>query len=122
MKIRKKDGTFKEIIYSESQLYNYGINRLSEREFGRKELSIKMKRLQPDIAIVENVLSRLEAKNYLSDERRAKSLIRQFIEREGLGKVKQRLALKGLSQDVIADAINEVKSLDIEENAEEKNA
>lgn len=117
MKIRKKDGTFKEIIYNESQLYKYGINRLSEREFGYKELQTKMKRLQPDVAMVDAVLDKLKGQGYLSDERRARSLINQFIKKEGMGKIKQRLALKGIGSDLISEMLKAKKD-EMEEEGE----
>jgi regulatory protein len=108
MKIRKKDGTWKEVIYSEDQLYKYGLNRLSEREFGQKELFKKMLRLQPDSEIVQKVIERLVEKDYLSDERRAKSLIRMF-ERDGIKKIERKLKEKGIVQDVIEIEMLEVK-------------
>jgi regulatory protein len=108
MKIRKKDGTWKEIIYSEEQLYKYGLNRLSEREFGQQELSKKMLRLQPDSEVVMGVIEKLVEKGYLSDERRAKSLIRMF-ERDGIQKIERKLKEKGILQDVIEIEMLEVK-------------
>lgn len=109
MKVRKKDGTWKEIIYSSEQLYKYGINRLSEREFGSKELFKKMQRLQPESEIITAVIEKLKAQGYLSDERRANSMFRQFDKNEGIGKIKQRMALKGLDKDLIRSVIESHK-------------
>ena len=107
MLIRTKSGALKEIIYTEQQLYNYGINRISEREWARGELKLKMSRLQPDSAIVDRVLDKLESLGYLSDERRAKSMFNQFGSRESINKTKQRIAMKGVNKDTIQAVISE---------------
>lgn len=107
MLIRTKKGTLKEVIYSEQQLYNYGINRVSEREWARKELQTKMQRLQPDLVIVNRVLDKLETQGYLSDARRAKSIFNQFSSRESIHKTKQRIAMKGVHKDTIQAIIDE---------------
>ena len=105
MIIRLKNGTTKEIIYNEKQLYNYGLNRLNTREFSRQELLTKMKNLQPDLDIVNKVLDLLESKDYLSDIRRAKSIFSQYQHKESINKIKQRLFLKGVKKDVVEDLI-----------------
>lgn len=101
MKIRKKDGSWKEIIYNEKQLLQYALNRLGEREFSRAELLTKMKRLQPDESMILPILDKMESMNYLSDERRAKNILSQYQHREGLSKLKQRLSAKGIKKDTI---------------------
>lgn len=107
MLIRTKKGVLKEIIYNEQQLYNYGINRISEREWARKELQTKMRRLHPDLEIVNRVLDKLESQGYLSDARRAKSILNQFNSRESINKTKQRIAMKGVSKEVVQEVIDE---------------
>lgn len=120
MRIRKKDGTYKEIVYNEAQLYRYGINCLSEREWGRAELQKKMLRLQPETEIIHRVLDKLESQNYLSDERRVRMVITQFERREGARKIKQRLAEKGLPRELV-DSVLEEKVRDAEERGESEN-
>jgi regulatory protein len=109
MKVRKKDGTWKEIIYAEPQLYKYGLNRISEREFSRHELTEKMKRLQPDEDMIQRVLDKLETMGYVSDERRADALIRMSERGEGWQKTVSRLKDKGISAELIAQKKAEVK-------------
>jgi regulatory protein len=115
MKIRKNDGTYKEIIYNEKQLLKYGLNRLSEREFSRQELFKKMKNLQPEEAMVNGILDKLTEMGYLSDERRAKMLYAQYAQREGTYKIKMRLKDKGIPQELIDSLLSEKQ-----ENAEEE--
>jgi regulatory protein len=114
MKIRKKDGTFKEIIYDATKLYRYGLNRLSEREFSRKELQERMTRLQPDQTIIEEVLQKLENAGYLSDERRAAAIIRQFQTRESHRKIKQRLQQKGIQSAMAQDMTSSMGTVEDE--------
>jgi SOS response regulatory protein OraA/RecX len=120
MRVRKKDGTLKEIVYTEAQLYRYGINRLSEREWGRAELQKKMVRLQPDVEMIGRVLDKLESQSYLSDERRVRMMVTQFERREGARKIRQRLSEKGLPRDVV-EAVLEEKQQQAEESGETEN-
>lgn len=112
MLVKNKKGEIKEIIYDEKQLYNYGINRFSERDYGRQELLVKMKRLQPDLDIVNKVLDKLEEQNYISDEKRAKSLFNQFSHKESINKTIQRIKKIGITKDTIDNVIYEKTSAD----------
>ena len=109
MKARWKPTT-KTIVYDEKKLYNYGINRLSVREYGRQELFEKMSRFQEDPAMVNTVLDKLENQGYLSDERRTMSILNQYSGRESLYKIKNRMQQKGLDKDLITEVIEEKQS------------
>lgn len=97
--------TTKEIIYDEKKLYNYGINRLSVRDYGRNELARKMARFQQDVDMINKALDKLEEQGYLSDERRTISLLNQFSGRESINKTKNRIYQKGLSRDLVEEVI-----------------
>jgi SOS response regulatory protein OraA/RecX len=112
MLIRTKKGVLKEIIYDQKQLYNYGINRLSSRDYSRHELLTKMKRLQPDLSMVNTALDKLEEQGYLSDKNRVRSLLNQFDSRESINKTKNRILQKGVNKYLIEDMIEEKQSLD----------
>lgn len=116
MLVRNKKGELKEIIYDEKQLYNYGINRLSSRDYGRQELVIKMKRLQPDLNMINTVLDKLERQGYLSDLNRARSLFNQFEGRESINKTKNRIIQKGISKDIIEQVIESKEELKLEQD------
>lgn len=115
----------KPIVYNEKQLYNYGINRLSVREYSRIELEKKMLNYgTPEL--VKNALDRLVAQNYLSDIRRAKSIYNQYHEKESVSKVKRRMGEKGITKDTMEeffDELAEEKTLsNIETTSEIENA
>lgn len=103
----------KPIVYNEKQLYNYGINRLSVREYSRAELEKKMLNYgTPEL--VKNALDKLISQNYLSDIRRAKSIYSQYKEKESLSKVKRRMSEKGITKDTMEEffeELNEEKEL-----------
>lgn len=107
MLIRNKKGEVKEIIYDERQLYNYGINRISSRDYGRQELVVKMKRLQPDLEMINKVLDKLQSQGYISDESRARSLFNQFDGKESINKTIQRILKIGISRDTIDDVVEQ---------------
>lgn len=106
----------KHKVYDKKRLYNYGLWHLSRREFGRDELKQKMKHFQDDLSIIDEVLDTLESNNFLSNERRIKMLINQYINNEGLKKVKYRLSQKKLPQELIEKALGELGEDEESEN------
>lgn len=98
--------TDKKIVYDERKLYNYGINRLSVRDYGRQELKQRMQRFQEDNTMVDGVLDKLEHQGYLSDERRITALFNQFEGRESIHKTKNRIMQKGLPKDLVEEIIS----------------
>lgn len=112
MKIRTKNGEIKEIIYNDKQLYNYGLNRLSSRDYLRTELFTKMKNLQPDESMVNNALDKLEVSGYLNDTRRIMSMFNAYSSRESVSKTQNRLIQKGASKDMIENALFEMENND----------
>ena len=114
--------TNKVIVYDERKLYNYGINRISVRDYGRIELAKKMARFQEDPEMINNVLDKLEAQGYLSDERRTISLLNQFSGRESIHKTKNRIYQKGLAKDLVQEVIEKRSEVNTEEFPEQNTA
>jgi len=71
---------------------------LARREHSRRELAAKLKRLNPDAALIEQVLSGLEAEHAQSDDRFTSEYIRQ---RSGKGygplRIQQELRQRGIT-------------------------
>ena len=107
MKIRTKKGEIKEIIYNEQQLYNYGLNRLSSRDYLRAELFTKMSNLQPDSDMVNKVLDKLEVLGYVNDKRKIRSVFNAYQSKESSSKTKNRLIQKGATKDLIEEVLFE---------------
>lgn len=110
MLVKNKKGEIKEIIYDERQLYNYVINRISTRDYGRHELLTKMKRLQPDLDMINKVLDKVQDQGYISDSKRARSLFNQFEGKESVNKTTQRILKIGINKDTIEDVLEEMRS------------
>ena len=106
-KYNKYTKTFKVITYDEGKLYNYGINRLSVRDYGRQELFNKMKRFQDDESLINKILDKLESLKYLSDERRVISLLNQYERQESINKTKNRIIQLGISKDLLDNILQE---------------
>lgn len=109
MKIRTKKGEIKEIIYNEQQLYNYGLNRLSSRDYLRAELFTKMSNLQPDPDMVNKVLDKLENLGYVDDKRKIRSFFNSYKSKESASKTRNRLIQKGASKDLIEEIMFELE-------------
>lgn len=104
-KINKRTGKTEIITYDDKKLYNYGINKISTRDYGRNELFNKMKQFQDDDDIINTVLNKLEEQNYLSDERRANSMFNMYVNQESIHKTIQRMLKIGISKDLIDNVI-----------------
>jgi regulatory protein len=74
------------------------VELLARREHSRRELAAKLKRLNPDAALVEQVLSRLEAEHAQSDDRFTSEYVRQRSEK-GYGplRIQQELRQRGIT-------------------------
>ena len=74
------------------------VELLARREHSRRELATKLKRLNPDAALIEQVLSGLEAEHAQSDDRFTSEYIRQ---RSGKGygplRIQQELRQRGIT-------------------------
>lgn len=99
----------KEFNYTDKQLTRYGLNKLSQRDYTRSALKLKMLRLQKDETIVTTVLDYLERNGYLSDKRKASSILNQYANKEGLNKTRIRLKQKGVPDILITEMIENIK-------------
>jgi len=118
MKIRTKKGEIKEIIYNEQQLYNYGINRISSRDYLRSELFTKMSNLQPDPEMVNRVLDKLTNQGYIDDKRRIRAVFNSYSSKESSSKTKNRLIQKGASKELIEEVLYELEEDNLTKNFE----
>lgn len=99
--LKKTTHNIQQKTYNFKQLYNYGIYRLYAREYSKKELFEKMKKYQTDIKVIQDVLLLLENNGYLSDKRKAQSIINYYSNKESFSKISLRLKYLGISSDII---------------------
>lgn len=77
-------------------LYELAVDTLSRRDYSRDRLSRALKKHTQDHALVDEVISKLAAQNYLNDDRIIEQEINKLIsKRYGLTRVKQELRKKG---------------------------
>ncbi|MBQ2842123.1 MAG: regulatory protein RecX [Clostridia bacterium] len=90
-----------------------GLSLLSYRDHSRKELINKLCQKGHKREYAENACESLEYYDYINDERFARSLVENLVERKGMSirGVKNELFLKGISREI---ADNIVESLDFD--------
>lgn len=112
---KKKSYEKKDIApYDEKRLWTYCIWLLSKRDYTAFEITSKMKKHQPDMEQVQNVLEKLIQSNYINDERRSTSIAQSYLQKEAPSKLKQRLSMKGVDKDTINLVIEQNSSPELE--------
>ncbi len=82
------------------------ISLLAQRDYSRESLDKKLQMLSKDYKLVQTVLDELEQERLLKNDRFAESFVRQHISRgKGPVRIKQELEQKGISAEVIRDAL-----------------
>lgn len=87
-----------------------GIDALSRREYSRKELREKLVQALEEgqsAAEVDAVLDELESKNYLSEERYARSRVRMRSARYGNRRLAYELSIQGIGAEEVQEALQE---------------
>lgn len=82
---------------------------LAAREHSRLELEQKLARHSDDAQAIAAALDDLTAKGFISEQRVAESVLYQRAPRLGTARVAQELRRKGLSDAVIADAVEQLR-------------
>lgn len=105
--VRKKFTTKKIRPLTDMEgLCSYGLFLLGLREYSEAQLREKMVKRCEDAALVQSALDKLKSKNYLSDQRKADSVLSQYGKKESGHKLKQRFILAGLDKELIEQTIN----------------
>ncbi|MEQ1590914.1 MAG: recombination regulator RecX [Thiobacillaceae bacterium] len=89
----------------EISLRNRALTLLARREHSRFELARKLERIECDPEELSSLLDEFESKNWLSDRRFAQSYVADHRAREGAIKLAYALRQRGVSDALIADAL-----------------
>lgn len=82
---------------------------LSKIDYSEKTILDKLsKRTTTDIAL--EVVNRLKELNYINDHRYAQTIVKNYQNKEGKIKLKNRLILKGVPKDIINEALSNVET------------
>ena len=91
---------------------------LSQREHSRTELERKLARHAQEGDDLGAVLDDLQAKDFISEQRAAESVVHRRAGRMGLMRIRQELQTKGLTGDVADQALAHLQGTELERASE----
>ena len=87
---------------------------LSQREHSRKELEQKLKPHEETPGELAEALDFLAAKDFINDKRVVESVVNRRASKLGAARVRQELVAKGLPPDDIAEAVEAMRSTELD--------
>ena len=87
---------------------------LSAREHSRAELERKLARFEEVPGTLAQALDALEAKNFISEQRVAESLVHRRSSKLGVARLQQELQAKGLEQQTIQEALHQARTTELD--------
>ena len=87
---------------------------LSQREHSRAELERKLSPHEEEPGTLARALDELQAKGFISEVRVVESVIHRRASKLGTARVQQELSAKGLSADSMDDALDQLRSTELE--------
>jgi len=87
---------------------------LSGREYSRAELVKKLKPFETTPGELDKALDELQAKDFINEQRVVDSVLHRRSAKLGTARIKQELQSKGLDAGAVLDAIDLLKSTELE--------
>lgn len=87
---------------------------LSQREHSRAELERKLAPHEETPGELAKALDELQARDFISDERTIESVIYRRAGKLGAARIKQELTSKGLSGESVTQALDQLRSTELE--------
>ena len=87
---------------------------LSAREYSRAELERKLRQYEEEPGALAKVLDTLTAKDFLNEGRVLDSVVHRRANKLGTSRIKQELQAKGLEPEAVAEAVNRLRSSEVE--------
>lgn len=87
---------------------------LSQREHSRAELERKLAAHEVEPGTLAQALDELQAKGFINEERVVESVIHRRAGKLGTARVQQELAAKGLSTESMVEALDQLRSTELE--------
>ena len=87
---------------------------LGMREHSRAELERKLASHEQEPGELKRVLDDLQAKDFISDERAAESVLHRRSARLGAGRIRQELQAKGLAAELVAASVASLKATELD--------
>ena len=95
-------------------LKSRALRLLSQREHSRLELERKLAPHETEPGQLANALDELQARGFISEERVVESVIHRRAAKLGTARVKQELQAKGLSPEAMGEALEQLRSTELE--------
>ncbi|MEO7549430.1 MAG: recombination regulator RecX [Ramlibacter sp.] len=86
---------------------------LSGREHSRAELERKLASREEEPGQLRQVLDELQARDFISDQRAADSVVHRRSAKLGVGRIRQELQAKGLGAELVQQAVAGLKSTEL---------
>ncbi len=87
---------------------------LSGREYSRAELVKKLSQFETTPGELEKALDELQAKDFINEQRVVDSVLHRRSAKLGAARIKQELQSKGLDAGAVMDAVDLLKSTEVE--------
>jgi regulatory protein len=87
---------------------------LSSREHSRAELERKLAHYEAEPGALAKVLDTLAAKDFINEGRVVESVLHRRSAKLGTQRIKQELQAKGLEPEAVADAVDRLRSTELE--------
>ena len=87
---------------------------LSGREYSRAELVKKLSQFETTPGELEKALDELQAKDFINEQRVVDSVLHRRSAKLGTARIKQELQSKGLDAGAVLDAVDLLKSTEVE--------
>ena len=87
---------------------------LSTREYSRAELERKLAQYEEEPGALAKVLDTLAAKDFINERRVLDSVVHRRASKLGASRIKQELQAKGLEPEAVAEAVNHLRSTEVD--------
>lgn len=98
----------------EPSLKGRALRLLSQREHSRLELERKLAPHETEPGQLAKALDELQARGFISEERVVESVVHRRAAKLGTARVKQELQAKGLSPEAMGEALEQLRSTELE--------
>jgi regulatory protein len=100
--------------FQKLSLKGRALRLLAAREHSRAELEKKLAAHEEAPGELARALDELQAKGFISEQRVVDSLIHRRAARLGTGRLKQELQAKGISAEAMAEAVQALRSTEVD--------
>ena len=102
------------MTFDQISLKGRALRLLAGREHSRAELQRKLKSHETEPGELARALDELQAKGFINEQRVLESVLHRRAGKMGAARVRQELQAKGLSPEVVAQAVADLQGTEVE--------